>query len=79
MSLSRICLIALTCLAVQTLASSEFLKKLQDESPAAAEAAELPVTAKPFQTHLAEHPACKKDLAALASRCQVHERPLLYH
>jgi hypothetical protein len=59
-------------MAVQTFASSEFLKKLQDEPQAPAEPPVDPlVTAKPFQTHLAEHPACKKDLAALATRCQV--------
>ena len=62
-----LCLISLCTLALVS-GSSELLKRLQNDIPAVA--AE-PVTSKPLAVHLSEHPACAKDLAALATRCQL--------
>ena len=65
--LPALCLISLCTLALVS-GSSELLKRLQNDIPAVA--AE-PVTSKPLAVHLSEHPACAKDLAALATRCQL--------
>ncbi len=59
-------LVVIGCLAVHTSADSELINKLGG-NPAP------PASSKPLQTHLADHPACQKDLEALAHRCQLSQ------
>ena len=66
--LPTLCLIS-WCTLTLVSGKSELLSRLQNDIPAAV--AIEPVTSKPLAVHLSEHPACAKDLAALASRCQL--------
>jgi hypothetical protein len=59
-------LVVIGCLAAHTSADSELINKLGG-NPAP------PASSKPLQTHLADHPACQKDLEALAHRCQLSQ------
>ena len=63
MALVRLCLLSIGCLAAAAAAvDSELINKLQGVRE------EQAASPKPLQTHLADHPACQKDLAALATR-----------
>ena len=70
MGLYGFCLLVAGCLVASSAADSELLRKLEGGVPAST------AETKPLQTHLADHPACQKDLSALASRCQLTQEEI---
>ena len=70
MGLYGFCLLVAGCLVASSVADSELLRKLEGGVPAST------AETKPLQTHLADHPACQKDLSALASRCQLTQEEI---
>lgn len=70
MAFVKVCLFSLGCLVAHAAADSELINKIQGGNQ------EQPASPKPLQTHLADHPACQTDLAALATRCHLTQEEI---